>query len=136
MALEIRGMQRRPKKNIPSKEAENNRMHFLRIKVSAEKGKTISHPAKGFVLFLYWNPWADLETLGALSQLRVSILKTDKPDTKTRAVGWEREREREGKTKPEGERGGGTARAIMRNPNQVVLEEEQGARELWSGEMV
>jgi hypothetical protein len=53
MALEIRGMQRRPKKNIPSKEAENNRMHFLRIKVSAEKGKTISHPAKGFVLFLY-----------------------------------------------------------------------------------
>jgi hypothetical protein len=53
MALEIRGMQRRPKKNIPSKEAENNRMQFLHIKVSAEKGKTISHPAKEFVLFLY-----------------------------------------------------------------------------------
>jgi hypothetical protein len=24
----------------------------------------------------------------------------------------------------------------MRNPNQVVVEKEQGARELWSGEMV
>jgi hypothetical protein len=42
----------------------------------------------------------------------------------------EREREREGKTKSEGERGGDTARAIMRNPNQVVVQEEQGAREL------
>jgi hypothetical protein len=105
MALEIRGMQRRPKKNIPSKEAENNRMHFLRIKVSAEKGKTISHPAKGFVLFLYWNPWADLETLGALSQLRVSILKTDKPDTKTRTPSVERERERERVKQNQRERG-------------------------------
>jgi hypothetical protein len=74
-----------------------------------------------------------LETLGALSHLRVSILKTDKPDTKTRTptVEREREREREGKTKPDGERGGDTARAIMRNPNQVVVvEEEQGATEL------
>jgi hypothetical protein len=71
-----------------------------------------------------------LETLGALSHLRVSILKTDKPDAKTRTLSVEREREREGKTKPEGERGGDTARAIMRNPNQVVVEEEQGAREL------
>jgi hypothetical protein len=72
-----------------------------------------------------------LETLGALSHLRVSILKTDKPDTKTRTPTVEREREREGKTKPDGERGGDTARAIMRNPNQVVVvEEEQGATEL------
>lgn len=69
-----------------------------------------------------------METLGALSHLRVSILKTDKPDTKTRTPSVERERE--GKTKPEGERGGDTARAIMRNPNQVVVEKEQGAREL------
>jgi hypothetical protein len=36
-----------------------------------------------------------LETLGALSQLRVSILKTDKPDAKTRTPSVERERERE-----------------------------------------
>lgn len=71
-----------------------------------------------------------METLGALSHLRVSILKTDKPDTKTRTPTVEREREREGKTKPDGERGGDTARAIMRNPNQVVVEEEQGATEL------
>jgi hypothetical protein len=69
-----------------------------------------------------------LETLGALSHLRVSILKTDKPDTKARTPTVERERE--GKTKPDGERGGDTARAIMRNPNQVVVEEEQGATEL------
>jgi hypothetical protein len=73
-----------------------------------------------------------LETLGALSHLMVRILKTDNPDTKTRtpSVEREREREREGKTKSEGERGGDTARAIMRNPNQVVVQEEQGAREL------
>ncbi len=35
-----------------------------------------------------------METLGALSHLRVSILKTDKPDTKTRTPSVERERER------------------------------------------
>jgi hypothetical protein len=46
-----------------------------------------------------------LETLGALSQLRVSILKTDKPDTKTRTPSVERERERERVKQNQRERG-------------------------------
>jgi hypothetical protein len=46
MALEIRGMQRRPQKKIPSKEAENNRMHFLHIKSLPKKAKLSLTPQK------------------------------------------------------------------------------------------